>query len=204
MLGGDDRASWWIRTTDRLNVVVWLLPLPRRLKVFLSQVVYRNPPMPRGRVLEILAALEASGVRPVLLGGWGIDALVGRQLRPHRDLDLLTEARQLDQASETLRRLGYSAWHRNTEPAPIGGLPVRQAEALRDPALRVVELHGADLGPLAQTTGRIGELTVSCLPAEHQLRAQVGRNWTWDRIMRRRANVEAVEAILNRGGPGGP
>ena len=37
----------------------------------------------------LLDALEGEGIEVWVAGGWGIDALVGRQTRQHRDLDLL-------------------------------------------------------------------------------------------------------------------
>jgi lincosamide nucleotidyltransferase A/C/D/E len=43
-------------------------------------------------VLEILAALDGFGVW--IGGGWGIDALAGRQTRPHDDLDLMHREEQ--------------------------------------------------------------------------------------------------------------
>lgn len=39
-------------------------------------------------VLELLGVLDELEVGWWLLGGWGVDALVGRQTRPHRDLDV--------------------------------------------------------------------------------------------------------------------
>lgn len=39
-------------------------------------------------VIEVLAALDSAGVDYWVDGGWGIDALVGRQTRAHHDLDL--------------------------------------------------------------------------------------------------------------------
>ena len=39
-------------------------------------------------VLKVLAALDAGGIDYWVDGGWGIDALLGRQTREHRDLDL--------------------------------------------------------------------------------------------------------------------
>jgi lincosamide nucleotidyltransferase A/C/D/E len=39
-------------------------------------------------VVEVLAALDADGIDYWVDGGWGIDALLGRQTRGHRDLDL--------------------------------------------------------------------------------------------------------------------
>ena len=39
-------------------------------------------------VLAVLQALNASGCRYWLEGGWGVDALAGRQTRTHRDVDI--------------------------------------------------------------------------------------------------------------------
>jgi lincosamide nucleotidyltransferase A/C/D/E len=39
-------------------------------------------------VVEVLTALDAGGIEYWVDGGWGIDALLGRQTREHRDLDL--------------------------------------------------------------------------------------------------------------------
>lgn len=39
-------------------------------------------------VREVLTCLEASGIAVWLDGGWGVDALLGEQTRPHSDLDL--------------------------------------------------------------------------------------------------------------------
>lgn len=46
-------------------------------------------------VQAVLAALDAAGVPTWLDGGWGIDALVGRQTRPHSDLDLVIALNRL-------------------------------------------------------------------------------------------------------------
>lgn len=39
-------------------------------------------------VIEVLADLREADCRAWVAGGWGVDALVGGQTRPHRDLDL--------------------------------------------------------------------------------------------------------------------
>jgi lincosamide nucleotidyltransferase A/C/D/E len=187
----------WTRFTYRLAALVWAVPLPRRIRVLLSQLVYRSPPIPEGRVIETLAELEKADVRSVLVGGWGIDALVGRQLRPHRDLDLLVEERHLDRAFEVLTEIGYEEWFRD-HPAPIGGLPVAASTTCRDRALRVVELHAVDLSRADPTSGRIGDRPVACISAEEQLRAQGGRAWTLDQRVRKQMNIEAVQTVLER------
>ena len=117
--------------TDRVNALVWRIPAPRRMRVLLSQLVYRNPPIPRERALEALRALDEAGVETVLIGGWGIDALVGEQLRPHADLDLLAGGDQLERAFEALAGLGFEPWNHDPAPGPIGEVHVRPAAMSR-------------------------------------------------------------------------
>jgi lincosamide nucleotidyltransferase A/C/D/E len=194
--GTGDTASIWTRFTDRVNALIWEVPLPRRPKVLLSEVVFRNPPMPRARVLEVLSALETAGLGTVMLGGWGIDALVGRQLRKHRDLDLVVGPRHFDQAVEALQGLGFEPWNEDDAPLPFGPLKPERTATCRDRALRVVDLHGADLATLDLTDGLIGNREVTCLSAEQQLQTQVGKCWTPGRLRRRRGNLAALRTLL--------
>ena len=54
-------------------------------------------------VREILDLLESVGADPRVTGGWGVDALVGRQTREHRDIDVAVRAETLDAALAALR-----------------------------------------------------------------------------------------------------
>jgi lincosamide nucleotidyltransferase A/C/D/E len=45
-------------------------------------------------VLALLAAIDEAGAQVWVGGGWGIDALLGDQTRPHRDLDLMHRVEQ--------------------------------------------------------------------------------------------------------------
>ncbi len=58
-------------------------------------------------VLEVLDALERHGVATVVDGGWGVDALVGRQTRPHRDVDLVVSRADLGRMEDALAPLGF-------------------------------------------------------------------------------------------------
>lgn len=62
-----------------------------------------------GEVLRVLAALHTGGQQAWVAGGWGVDALLGRQTRVHRDLDLAVDAtdRSVDEALVVLHGLGY-------------------------------------------------------------------------------------------------
>jgi hypothetical protein len=184
--------------TDRANALVWRMPAPRRMRVLISQLVYRNPPIPLKRALEALRALDDAGVETVLIGGWGIDALVGEQLRPHADLDLLADEAQLGRAFEALAGLGFEPWNHDSAPGPIGELHVSSAQTFRDRALRVVELHAVDLSEVDPALGRIDTMPVSCLSADHQLHAQrqMGRTWTPQRRSNQRRNLAAAAGAL--------
>ena len=59
-------------------------------------------------VLQVLDALEAAGIRPGITGGWGVDALLGRQTRDHRDLDIGVRDAQVATAVTVLQSLGYA------------------------------------------------------------------------------------------------
>jgi len=61
--------------------------------------------MSQDDVLEIVGRLEAAGVPVWLDGGWGVDALLGTEHRPHRDVVLrLTDA---ERALAALAPLGF-------------------------------------------------------------------------------------------------
>lgn len=64
--------------------------------------------MPATEVLAVLRALEEAGCWVALEGGWGVDALAGRQTRPHRDVDVDVDAAQERASLEVLENLGYS------------------------------------------------------------------------------------------------
>lgn len=59
-------------------------------------------------VREVLDALDRTKVSHWVGGGWGIDALVGVETRPHRDLDLAVDADDYDACMATLADLGYT------------------------------------------------------------------------------------------------
>jgi lincosamide nucleotidyltransferase A/C/D/E len=58
-------------------------------------------------VTEIMSALGQQGVAAWLDGGWGVDALVGHQTRPHGDLDLVISLEDANSAIDALARLGF-------------------------------------------------------------------------------------------------
>jgi len=58
-------------------------------------------------VRSVLEALDAAQCPWSMAGGWGVDALVGRQTREHRDLDILVRAEHEARVLSTLAARGY-------------------------------------------------------------------------------------------------
>lgn len=130
--------------------------------------------MAAGAVVEVLDALDAAGVSVVVDGGWAIDALVGRQRRPHDDLDLIAAEASLEAVRATVRPLGFGQFSR----ASRGKADITAADR------RVIDMHllddnGVQHGPggeqwpyppaMLAGRGTIAGRAVRCLTAEAQL-----------------------------------
>lgn len=82
-------------------------------------------------VIHVADALEAVGVTVWVDGGWGIDALLGEETRPHDDLDMIILADDIEAAIRATRELGF---HMMTDELPQGFV-------LRDAADRRLDFH---------------------------------------------------------------
>lgn len=137
-----------------------------------------------GDVLEVIGALRLGGVDSWLDGGWGVDALLGSQHRPHDDIDIVVRLAEIDHVCDTLAGIGY----RVSDDL----LPTRAV--LHDANRRQIDLHpisfdesgtgwqacamanGDDCEYPARgfATGRVGDTSVGCLSAELQLAHHLG------------------------------
>ena len=82
-------------------------------------------------VLTVLATMDDAGVCCWLDGGWGVDALLGRQTRQHNDLDLVVVSTDLAGARSVLTAQGFAVL-RDWLPTTL---------AMRDDAGREVDFH---------------------------------------------------------------
>ena len=133
-------------------------------------------------VLGVLADLIEAGCSVWVAGGWGVDALVGRQTRLHRDLDLALDARNQAVALHALERRGYRM---ETDWRPVRVELVADDRGWVDvhPVVFDATGHGrqADLGgghfdypPEAFDKGALGGVCVPCLSREQQLLFHTG------------------------------
>jgi lincosamide nucleotidyltransferase A/C/D/E len=63
--------------------------------------------MPIEVVLEIYTLLTSNDIDTIIDGGWGIDAMLGRQTRPHGDLDIAVRHKDVEKLRALLSDQGY-------------------------------------------------------------------------------------------------
>jgi lincosamide nucleotidyltransferase A/C/D/E len=80
---------------------------------------------------QVLDRLEDAGIEAWLDGGWGVDALLGEQTRPHEDLDLIVRVDDVPVMREILELDGFGL---------VEGVPDSNF-VLRDAGGRSVDVH---------------------------------------------------------------
>jgi lincosamide nucleotidyltransferase A/C/D/E len=66
-------------------------------------------------VIDIYSTLGGLGIKIWIDGGWGVDALLGRQTRPHKDLDIALDDQHLVRFERFLALRGYHRTKREIE-----------------------------------------------------------------------------------------
>ena len=67
----------------------------------------KEPEMTAEDAVKIIMLLEQNGIEVYVDGGWGVDALLGRQTRKHDDLDIALPHRFVPKLRELLEAHGY-------------------------------------------------------------------------------------------------
>lgn len=126
-------------------------------------------------LLELLTTAQRMGIAIWIDGGWGVDALLGRQTRPHNDVDVVIEREHAEAFVAELTVLGY---REIVVEYTTASHTVWQTEDGR-----IVDLHlivfdedgiahyeGESYPPRGlDATGTIGGVAVRCVSAEAQL-----------------------------------
>lgn len=79
------------------------------------QFLCQNRAMESADVIDIYLALGGQGIDIWIDGGWGVDALLNRQSRSHKDLDIVLEDRHLVRFERFFVSGGYSRSKREIE-----------------------------------------------------------------------------------------
>ena len=166
-------------------------------------------------VLELVRACERANIAVWLMGGWGIDALLGRQTREHHDLDLLVEAGDLERFRLLLVDAGYAfryvwweevRWVRDeawASPVEEPTAFVYGAEDGREVDVHVVRTSGGAAEMLwtapyeltedaLEATGEIDGRRVRCLSRAMQRRAHTG----YELPPHHQRDLELLEALV--------
>lgn len=140
--------------------------------------------------------LVDQGIQVWLVGGWGIDALLGEHTRPHKDLDILLQVDDVNRMRQLLEGDGYTLaylWEENLWTTDAHGNETATGFVLQHPngteidahALRLDE-HGNGIPAWDNTEGRfftpsrlagagsINGEPVQCISAEMQMIAHAG------------------------------
>lgn len=59
-------------------------------------------------VVDLVQLFEQNGIDLVIDGGWGVDALLGEKTRPHSDLDIVVQDRDVPRIRALLEGRGYT------------------------------------------------------------------------------------------------
>jgi len=162
-------------------------------------------------VLEIVDRLDVACERAWLDGGWGVDALIGRQTRDHDDLDVVIPLSEGDVARRTLTTLGFEL----TEDEATLCFVAHDARDRRVDAHTVtLDDEGGALQRQEDGTfwryppksfsglGRVGGREVACLSAEAQVLCHL--NYELDEKDRRDMRLLAEGLGMTLPAPYGP
>jgi lincosamide nucleotidyltransferase A/C/D/E len=126
-------------------------------------------------VVDLLKKAEQINVTVWIEGGWGIDALIGRQTRPHNDIDIFIQKKDAAEFTKMLASNGYCETKME--------YTTDDHTAWCDAYNRTIDLHLFEFeddetltflnetypSEILSGKGKIGEMEVRCLTAEAQL-----------------------------------
>src|SRR5258708_1023652 len=84
------------------------LPLGEPLKrISVRGQQHAMPEMTLEALVDLLRLFESAGIEVWLDGGWAVDAVLGVQTRPHKDVDIILRVADLPKLRERLAQRGF-------------------------------------------------------------------------------------------------
>ena len=118
----------------------------------------QTPPMSGAMSVEqaqaVYELLDRDGVGCWVMGGWGVDALLGQVTREHKDLDLLVRIIDLPRYADIVRQHGFQRkleWSEN-QPIEVDGLHFDSAFVDAHSDGREIDVHVIDVDPRGVVT----------------------------------------------------
>jgi lincosamide nucleotidyltransferase A/C/D/E len=162
--------------------------------------------------LSLYAMFLQHHIRCWVTGGWGVDALLGHETRPHHDLDLLVSFDDLGQVQDLLAEQGFSrklVWEENRW-VEVHGARRPTAFVERDALGRELDIHVIQLveeGPpfalfdhawdlhsdSLDGVGSISGAPVACVSAATQLQAHTG----YDLLPQHQSDVDHLRRLVD-------
>jgi lincosamide nucleotidyltransferase A/C/D/E len=160
---------------------------------------------------DLYLSIISRGVRCWVMGGWGVDALLGRQTRPHHDLDLLVVVGDLPLLHEVANELGFEqklVWAAENTYVRVADVDWPTAFVLGDQTGRELDIHAIEIAPDGRVfprcmvpwefpaaalsgSGLIGDVSVVCLSSSGQIAAHSG----YDLPPHHQADLAALAAL---------
>jgi len=135
-------------------------------------------------VISLFKGLTERGIKVWIDGGWGIDALIGEQSRPHGDLDLVVQKKDVDALNVFFAERGYAEVPRDDSRWWNYVLGDQNGNEVDVHVIEIDENGDGVYGPTengdaypAQSlsfTGIIGGVEVNCISPEYQLESHTG------------------------------
>ncbi|HEY8319347.1 MAG TPA: 2'-5' RNA ligase family protein [Amnibacterium sp.] len=163
--------------------------------------------MPRDAVVALLRDLTERGVQPWVIGGWGVDALLGHPSRVHHDLDVFVDVAELPALLTALPEIGMTVrfvWSENrwigdhhlpsafVADGPRGELDVHVVRLGPDGPVPLSASHVSLPRDALEGIGTIEGTPVRCATPEAQLVMHTG----YELPEQHRADIERLRALI--------
>lgn len=121
-------------------------------------------------VLKLYNLFQENGIEVWIDGGWGIDSLLGKQTRPHKDLDIAIYDKDKPKLRKLLEERGYKDLER--DDTSDWNFVLGDGEREIDVHTFIFDKNGKNIYGTAYPkesltgTGKILGQTIKCIPAE--------------------------------------